>query len=1045
MSPSKFTESDLEIATLEWLEELGYSIAFGPNLAPDGEAPERESYRDVFLVERLRSAIARINPTIPAESQEEAIKQVINVAYSNPSLLATNHAFHKMMVEGVDIEYRRPDGTIAGDKVYLLDARNTADNDWLAVNQYTVIENNHNRRPDVVLFVNGIPLAVFELKNPADQNATVKSAFHQIQTYKDQIPSLFTYNALCIISDGLDTRVGALTADFERFMKWRTMDDDKVAPASIPKMEVLLKGVFAKERLLDIVRNFIVFTPMGKETVKVLTAYHQYHATNKAVARTLEATAEKGDRRCGVVWHTQGSGKSLTMTFYAGKIIQVLDNPTLVVLTDRNDLDDQLFGVFAGCHELLRQTPVQAQDRADLKKLLSVASGGVIFTTIQKFQFDNPFGRGALSDRRNIVVIADEAHRSQYDFIDGFARHMHDALPNASFIGFTGTPIELRDANTRAVFGEYVDVYDITRAVEDHATVPIYYEARLAKIQLKESEKPKIDPEFEELTEGEETSKKEQLKSKWARLEAMVGSEKRIQLIAKDVVEHFENRLAATDGKGMFVAMSRRIAVELYDEVIKLRPQWHNDDLNKGYIKVVMTAAASDPASYQKHSHTKDERERLANRMKDPGDELKFVIVRDMWLTGFDAPSMHTMYIDKPMQGHGLMQAIARVNRVYKDKQGGLVVDYLGIAPKLKEALSHYADGERTNPIVPQEEAISVMLEKYEVVKAMFHAFEYAPYFSAKASERTRILSGAMNYILGLEKGKERYLQAVTELSLAFSLAVPSDESLEIRDDVGFFQIVRSIIVKFGQTGGEGGPTQEDYDHAIRQIVSNAVTSDEVVNIFDAAGLKTPNISILSDEFLEEVQNLEHKNIALELLKKLLNDEIRTMQKKFLVKSRSFSKMLEETIKKYQNQTIEAAQVIAELVELAKKIRDEQGRGDGLNLSQDEVAFYDALCENDSAVTELGDDTLKKIAQELVVMLRKNATIDWTLKDSVQAKLRVLVKKLLNKYKYPPDKQELATKTVLEQASVLCKDWGDQKMILTTNVLERFDGKIIKR
>ncbi len=1044
MSPFKFTESDLEVATLEWLEELGYSIAFGPNLAPDGESPERESYRDVVLIDRLRSVIARINPTIPSDTQEEAIKRVMNIAYSNPGLLVTNHAFHKMMVEGVDVEYRRPDGTIAGDKVYLLDTKNASNNDWLAVNQFTVIENNHNRRPDVVLFVNGIPLAVFELKNPADTNATVRSAFNQIQTYKNEIPSLFTYNALCVISDGIDTRLGSLTADFERFMKWRTMDGDNVAPASIPEMEVLLKGVFTKERLLDVIRNFIVFTPIGKDTVKVLTAYHQYHATNKAVTRTLEATSEKGDRRCGVVWHTQGSGKSLTMSFYAGKIIQVLDNPTLVVLTDRNDLDDQLFSVFAGCHELLRQTPVQAQDRSDLKKLLSVASGGVVFTTIQKFQFENSFEKEALSERRNIVVIADEAHRSQYDFIDGFARHMHDALPNASFIGFTGTPIELRDANTRAVFGEYVDVYDITRAVEDHATVPIYYEARLAKIQLKESEKPKIDPEFEELTEGEETSKKEQLKSKWARLEAMVGSEKRVQLIAKDVVEHFENRFAAMDGKGMFVAMSRRIAVELYDEIIKLRPQWHSDDINGGFLKVVMTSAASDPANFQRHSHTKEERERLANRMKDPKDELKFVIVRDMWLTGFDAPSMHTMYVDKPMQGHGLMQAIARVNRVYKDKQGGLVVDYLGIAPSLKAALSHYADSERANPTIPQEEAVSVMLEKYEVVKAMFHKFKYAAYFTSKASERTRVLSGAMDYVLSLEKGKERYMKAVTELSFAFSLAVPSDESLKIRDDVGFFQIVRSIIVKFEQTGGGGGPTQEDYDHAIRQIVSNAVTSDEVVNVFDAAGLKSPNIAVLSDEFLEEVRNLEHKNIALELLKKLLNDEIRTMQRKFLVKSRSFSKMLEETIKKYQNQTIEAAQVIAELVELAKKIRSEQERGDGLNLSQDEVAFYDALCENDSAVMELGDDILKKIAQELVAMLRKNTTIDWTLKESVQAKLRVLVKKLLNKYKYPPDKQEQATKTVLEQATVLCKDWGDQKMIATTNVLKNFHGEILR-
>ena len=715
------------------------------------------------------------------------------------------------------------------------------------------------------------------------------------------------------------------------------------------------------------------------------------------------------------------------MAFYAGKIIQELNNPTLVILTDRNDLDEQLFGVFAGCHELLRQTPVRAKDRADLKRLLSVASGGVIFTTIQKFQFEDTFGNAALSDRRNVVVIADEAHRSQYDFVDGFARHMHDALPNASFIGFTGTPIELRDANTRSVFGEYVDVYDISRAVADHATVPIYYEARLAKIQLKESERPTIDTEFEEITEGEETTLKEKLKSKWAKLEAMVGSETRVKLIAKDVVEHFENRIGAIEGKGMFVAMSRRIAVELYDEIVRLRPQWHSDDVDTGFLKVIMTTAASDAKTLQAHSYTKEEREKLARRMKDPKDGLKLVIVRDMWLTGFDAPSMHTMYIDKPMQGHGLMQAIARVNRVYKDKQGGLVVDYLGIAPSLKEALSRYADSENANPTIPLEEAVSVMLEKHEVAKAMFHRFDYRAYFKEKKSDRLGILRGAADYVLGLEKGKERFMKAVTELSFAFSLAVPSDESLKIRDDVGFFQSVRSTIAKLDQSGAKGGPTQEDYDLAIRQIVANAVVSDEVVNVFDAAGLKTPDIAILSDEFLDEVRNMEHQNIALELLKKLLNDEIKTMQKKFLVKSRSFSKMLEETIKKYQNQTIEAAQVIVELVELAKKIRGEQERGEGMDLSRDEVAFYDALCESDRAVLEIGDDTLKTIARELVAMLRKNTSIDWTLKATVQAKLRIMVKKLLNKYKYPPDNQELATKTVLEQAEVMCRDWSGEK------------------
>jgi type I restriction enzyme R subunit len=1024
MASNKYTESDLEEAALEWLAELGYSVVYGPDIAPGSEGAERKTYADVVLVERLRAAVGRINPSVPEEARDVAVKKVLNAANSNPNLMVTNFTIHTYLTEGVDVEYRREDGTIKGDRVYLADGENLDNNDWLAVNQFTVIENYHNRRPDVVIFVNGIPLAVFELKNPGDENATMSSAFYQLQAYKKEISRLFTYNAICVISDGIDTRMGSLTADMDRFMKWRALRDGTLAPTSTPEMEVLLKSVFEKKSLLDIIQNFIVFTPMGNGTAKVLAAYHQYHATNKAVARTIEASAEKGDRRSGVVWHTQGSGKSLTMVFYAGKIVKVLDNPTLVVLTDRNDLDDQLFGVFAGCYAMLRQTPAQANDRADLRRLLSVASGGIVFTTIQKFQFEDV--KGSISDRRNIVVIADEAHRSQYDFIDGFARHMHDALPNASFIGFTGTPIELRDANTRAVFGDYVDIYDIARAVEDHATVPIYYEARLAKIQLPDSEKPKIDADFEELTEGEEDEKKERLKSKWARLEAMVGSEKRVKLIAQDVVKHFEDRVGAIKGKAMFVSMSRRIAVELYEEIIKLRPDWHDKDIKKGSIKVVMTTKAGDPMNFQKHAYSKLELQELARRMKDSDDELKFVIVRDMWLTGFDAPSIHTMYIDKPMHGHGLMQAIARVNRVYKDKQGGLIVDYLGIAPALKEALSHYAASERTEPTIPQEIAISTMLEKYEVVKAMYHGFNYASYFSGKPSDRTRVLSGSMDYILGLEKGKERYLKAVTELSLAFSLAVPSDESLKIRDDVGFFQIVRSIICKFDQSGNGGGPSEEDYDHAIRQIVSDAVVSDEVVDVFSVAGLKSPNIAILSDEFLEEVRSLEHKNIALELLKKLLNDEIRTMKKRFLVKSRAFSKMLEDTINRYQNQTIQTAQVIAELVELAKKIRSEQERGAELNLSSDEVAFYDALIENDSAVMELGDDKLKKIANELVILLRKNTTIDWTLRENVRAKLRVMVKKLLNKHGYPPDKQETATKTVLEQAEILCRDWNGE-------------------
>ncbi|MBF0554392.1 MAG: type I restriction endonuclease subunit R [Nitrospirae bacterium] len=1001
-------------------------------MAPDGEAPERKSYKDVVLVDRLRAAIDIINPNIPRDAKEEAIKKAVNVAYSSPNLLITNQAFHKMLVEGVDVEYRRKDGTIAGDKVYLFDSKKFDNNDWLAVNQYTVIETNHNRRPDIVIFLNGLPIAVFELKNPADANATIKGAFNQIQTYKSEIPSLFAFNEICVLIDHVKNALaGTISSDTDRFVGWKSVDGKKIAKAN--DLRTLIKGIFAKEKLLDIIKNFIVFENEKdsknniNKIIKKLAAYHQYFAVNNAVEKTRSAASIDGDRRAGVVWHTQGSGKSLSMVFYAGKIIQVLDNPTLVLLTDRNDLDGQLFGVFSHCSDIIRQTPKQAQDRADIKRLLSIASGGVIFTTIQKFLPENKGNKHPmLSDRRNVIVIADEAHRSQYDFIDGFARHMHDALPNATFIGFTGTPIELADKNTRAVFGEYIDVYDITRAVEDKATVPIYYEARLAKIELLKEVTPKIDAEFEELTEGEEIEKKEKLKSKWARLEAMLGSDKRIALIAKDVVEHFEARLSAMDGKGMFVSMSRRIAVELYDEIIKLRPRWHSDDIRKGFLKVVMTGAASDPANYQRHIHTKEERDLLADRMKDPKDELKLVIVRDMWLTGFDVPSLHTMYIDKPMRGHGLMQAIARVNRVYKDKPGGLVVDYLGIAPSLKEALAYYTQEGKEAPTVKQEEAVSVMLEKYELVRAMYHGFDYSGYFTDKVKDKAEIAGKAMDHILESENGKKRYLQSVSELSQAFALSVPSAEALRIRDEVAFFQTVRVFIAKFEQTGGLGGPTMDDYDQAIKQIVSNAITSDKVINIFDAAGLKNPNIAVLSDEFLHDVQGLERKNVALEVLKRLLNDEIRIMEKKFLVKSRSFSKMLTETIKKYQNQTIEAAQVITELVELAKKIREEKNRGQNLNLTDDEVAFYDALSTNDSAVMELGDETLKKIAQELVAMLRKNTAIDWTLKEQVQAKLSVKVKKLLYKYKYPPDKQESATKTVIEQAEVLCKDWSGE-------------------
>ena len=1027
---AKYTESDLEQATLEWLAELGYSVVGGPKIAPppDGERPERASYLDVVLIERLKNAIARFNPEIPEEAKEETLRKILRVPTSSPNLIVNNKVFHTMLRNGVDIEYKRPDGSIAGDRVKIVDIANPDKNDFLVVNQFTVIEGRAQRRPDVVIFINGLPVALIELKNPADVGATIGGAFNQIQTYKNEIPTLFTFNELSIVSDGMEARVGTISANKEWFTRWRTVEGEDLAPNSLPQLEVLLKGIFEKKRLLDIINNFVVFETDGEKIAKKLAAYHQYHATNKAVKKTIEATKTEGDKRCGVVWHTQGSGKSLTMVFYAGKIIQDLSNPTIVVLTDRNDLDDQLFGTFSRCSNLLRQTPKQAENREQLKEYLKVASGGVVFTTIQKFFPENGSqGYPLLSDRRNIVVIADEAHRSQYDFIDGFARYMRDALPNASFIGFTGTPIELSDKNTRAVFGDYVDIYDVSQAVEDKATVPIYYEARLAKIALNENERPKIDPEFEELTEGEEVERKEKLKSKWARLEALVGAPKRISLIAHDLVNHFENRLSAIEGKGMIVAMSRRIAVELYNEIVKLRPNWASDDDDKGFLKVVMTGSAADSLDWQKHIRNKKARHDMANRMKDPDDELKLVIVRDMWLTGFDVPSLHTMYIDKPMKGHGLMQTIARVNRVFKDKQGGLIVDYLGIAPELKDALAYYADNDRKKVAIPQEEAVRIMLEKYEIVCGMYHGFDYKKDLHGSASKRTRLIASAMDFILGLEDGEKRYIQAVTELSFAFSLSVPNEEALKIRDEVALFQSIGAGIRKTGGGGGGGGgPTDDEYQEAIKQIVSGAIVSDKVIDIYSATGIKTPDISILSDEFLAEVKGLPHKNLAFEMLKRLLNDEILTMKRSNLVKSRSFAEMLEKTIKKYQNRTIEAAQVIAELVELAKKIRTEKDRGKDIGLSSEEVAFYDALCINESAIRELGDKTLMQIARELVSILRKNTTIDWTIKESVQAKLRVYVKKLLRKYNYPPDKQENATQTVLEQANLLCKDWSGE-------------------
>jgi type I restriction enzyme R subunit len=894
----------------------------------------------------------------------------------------------------------------------------------------------------VILFVNGLPLVVIELKNATDENATIQSAFNQLQTYKQAIPSLFQYNAMLIASDGWDALYGSLTAPKQFFVPWKSIDGKIVADENIPQMEVMAKGMLNKAVLLDLVRHFTIFHQNKDQITKIVPRYHQYFAVNKAVETTKVATAENGDQRAGVIWHTQGSGKSLSMVFYAGKLVLALNNPTLVVLTDRNDLDDQLFDTFSSSQDLLRQTPVQAENRDHLKSILSVSSGGIVFTTIQKFlpeieekldlgngKFKNVKGQfEELTARRNIVVIADEAHRSQYDFMDGFAKHMRDALPNASFIGFTGTPIENTDKNTQAVFGDYIDVYDIQQAVEDGATVRIFYENRLAKINLKEEEKPRVDAEFEELTESEELTDRQKLKAKWARLEAIVGNPKRIALIAQDIVNHFESRNAVLDGKAMIVCMSRRICVDLYSAIVKIKPEWHSDDDAEGTIKVVMTGSSSDPLPFQPHVRNKPRRKALGERLKDPKDTLKLAIVRDMWLTGFDAPALHTLYIDKPMKGHNLMQAIARVNRVYKDKEGGLVVDYIGIATDLKKALSVYTEsGGKGKPAFDQDEAAEVMMGKYEVVAQMYSeqpadksqpkGFAYKSFFGLTPKEKLYFPIQAANYILGLENGKERYINGVTALSKAFAISVPHPYTIDIRDEVGLFQAIKARIVKVTQSGKT--KSDEEIETAIKQILSDAVVADEVVDIFDAAGIKKPDISILSDEFLAEVKGMQHKNLALELLKKLLNDEIKTRQKTNLVQSKKFSEMLESAVRSYHNNLITSAQVIEELIKLAKDIKEADRKGADLGLDFREFAFYSALEVNDSAVSILGDDVLRHIARELVDTVRKNTSIDWTVRENVQAKMRIAVKKILRKHGYPPDLELKATETVIEQAKLL--------------------------
>ena len=1035
------TETQIESICLEYLRELGYDFLYGPDISPDGMFPER-LYNEVILASRLKSAIDRLNPLVSSDAREEALKKVLRT--SSPNLLINNEIFHQYLTEGIDIEYRK-DGNIRGDKVYLVDFNDPENNEFLAINQFTVVENNNNKRPDLILFVNGLPLVVIELKNPTDEKATTRNAFNQLQTYKHLIPTLFTYNSLLIASDGWEARCGTLTSDWNRFVPWKSKDGRTTAETTSPQIEVMFKGMLNKSTLLDLIRHFIVFEKSKEQTLKKVAAYHQYYAVNKAVTTTSTASGATGDKRAGVIWHTQGSGKSLSMVFYTGKLVLSLDNPTIVVLTDRNDLDDQLFDTFTGCRQLLRQIPVQAENRRHLRQLLNVASGGIVFTTIQKFwpvldkdevaigeesdpveepNTDLYFVKNKpLSERRNIIVIADEAHRSQYDFLDGFAKHMRDALPQASFIGFTGTPIETTDKNTQAVFGDYIDVYDIQQAVADGSTVSIYYESRLAKVNFNEAEKIKVDEQFEEITEAEEQTDKQKFKSKWTRLEAIVGDEHRIAKIAEDIVHHYEIRSSVLEGKAMIVCMSRRICVELYDAIIKLRPQWHNEDDTRGALKIIMTGSATDPVPWQQHVRNKLRRKAIGERMKNPADELKLVIVRDMWLTGFDVPCLHTMYIDKPMRGHTLMQAIARVNRVFKDKAGGLVVDYLGIAQDLKKALAEYTQsGGKGKPAFDQEEAVRTMMEYYESVVPMFRGFDYSQFFKLRTpEEKFRFLPVAADHILSLPDVKNQFVNKVTGLLKAFAISVPHEDALAIRDEVAFFQSVKARIVKI--IVDPTGKTEEQIETAIRQIISEAITSDDVIDVFDAAGLKKPNIEILDDRFLNELKNMPQKNLAAELLRRLLKDEIRIKMKVNLVQSKKFSEMLEDAVKRYHNGMIDSITFLEDfLIPMAKDMREADKRGTNLNLDFRELAFYDALEINDSAVAILGDDILRTIARELLQSVRNSTTIDWTIKESVQATLRRNIRRILRKYGYPPDKQEKAIQTVIEQAKLLAEE-----------------------
>lgn len=1027
------TEDQLEQETLGWLQEVGYSVLNGPEIAFDGAKPERADYRQTMLPFRLREAINRLNPSIPTSAREDAFKQVQDLGI--PVLLSANRHFHKFLVNGIPVQYQK-DGETRGDFVRLVDWHSPEKNEWLAVNQFTIKGPRHTRRPDIILFVNGLPLVLLELKNPADENADIWKAYDQIQTYKEQIPDVFQYNEVLVISDGTEALLGSLSADAERFMAWRTIDGQTLDPlGQFQELQTLVRGLLAPEYLLDYLRYFVLFEDDGK-LVKKIAGYHQFHAVRAAIEQVVQASRPGGTHKGGVVWHTQGSGKSITMTCFAARVMQeaAMENPTVVVITDRNDLDGQLFGVFSLSQDLLREQPVQANTRQDLRaKLSNRPSGGIVFATIQKFMLgEDEDTFPALSDRSNIVVIADEAHRTQYGFDaklkgkpgeeryqSGYAQHLRDALPNATFVAFTGTPVSSEDRDTRAVFGDYIHVYDMQQAQEDGATVAIYYESRLAKLKLKEDDLPQIDAEVDELAEDEEDSAQAKLKSRWAALEKVVGAEPRVAQIAADLVDHFEERNKAMPGKAMVVAMSRDICVHLYNEIIKLRPDWHSEDPEKGAIKIVMTGSASDKALLRPHIYDGKTKKRLEKRFKDPSEELKLVIVRDMWLTGFDAPCVHTLYVDKPMKGHNLMQAIARVNRVFKDKQGGLVVDYIGIGNELKAAMKEYTGSKGRGQIkVDANEAYSVLAEKLDILRGMLHGFDYSNFLTAGH----KALAGAANHVLGIKDGKKRFADTAVAMSKAFTLCCTLDEAKEIREEVAFMQGVKVLLTKRDITAQR--KTDEQRDLAIRQIISSAVVSDSVVDIFDAVGLDKPNIGLLDDDFLAQVKNLPERNLAVELLERLLQGEIKSRFKSNVVQEKKFSDLLTNVIQRYQNRAIETAQVMEELIEMAKKFREASTRGEHLGLTDDEVKFYDALANNESAVRELNDEVLKKIAHELTENLRQNIKVDWAERESVRASLRLMVRRILRKYKYPPDQQDGAVELVLQQVQALGEEWA---------------------